>query len=213
MQTGSDLGYGATRENLRCNSDPNILTRKSPCEPNPGARPYPAGVADEAGPRRDDDARLQTSRHHHAVCSPQHPRWHRHWPQHAASSPPGVHPLPQRDRGAGPRGESDPCHRRQLCDPQAPKGAPMAGAASPLDGSTSPRPQHPGSTRSKASSPSSPASVSSAACSDLSVDLQFAVNCFVADTNADPKPFVWTADPKRVLAAVKRGKQTLKSVH
>jgi hypothetical protein len=24
---------------------------------------------------------------------------------------------------------------------------------------------------------------------------------------------VWTADPKRVLAAVKRGKQTLESVH
>src|SRR5208282_2112378 len=45
------------------------------------------------------------------------------------------------------------------------------------------------------------------------VDLQFAINRFVAETNADPKPFVWTADPKRVLAAVKRGKQTLESVH
>ena len=44
------------------------------------------------------------------------------------------------------------------------------------------------------------------------VDLQVAVNRFVAETNADLKPFVWTADPKRVLAAVKRGKQTLKSV-
>jgi transposase len=33
------------------------------------------------------------------------------------------------------------------------------------------------------------------------VDLQLAINRFVADTNADPKPFVWTADPKRVLAA------------
>ena len=42
-------------------------------------------------------------------------------------------------------------------------------------------------------------------------DLQVAINRFVADTNSDPKPFVWTADPKRVLAAVKRGKQTLKS--
>jgi hypothetical protein len=30
----------------------------------------------------------------------------------------------------------------------------------------------------------------------------------VAETNADPKPFVWTADPKRGLAAVKRGNQT-----
>ena len=45
------------------------------------------------------------------------------------------------------------------------------------------------------------------------VDLQLAINRFVAETNADPKPFVWTADPKRVLAAVKRGKQALESLH
>ena len=45
------------------------------------------------------------------------------------------------------------------------------------------------------------------------LDLQTAINRFVAETNADPKPFVWTADPKRVLAAVKRGKQMLESLH
>jgi hypothetical protein len=45
------------------------------------------------------------------------------------------------------------------------------------------------------------------------VDLQLAINRFVAETNADPQPFVWTADPKRVLAAVKRGKQVLESIH
>jgi hypothetical protein len=44
------------------------------------------------------------------------------------------------------------------------------------------------------------------------VDLQVAINRFVAETNADPKPFVCTADLKRVLA-VKRGKQTLESLH
>src|SRR5208282_963860 len=44
-------------------------------------------------------------------------------------------------------------------------------------------------------------------------DLQAAINHFVAETNFDPKPFVWTADPKRVLAAVKRGKETLESIH
>ena len=44
-------------------------------------------------------------------------------------------------------------------------------------------------------------------------DLKAAINRFVAQNNADPKPFVWTADPRRVLAAVKRGKQALKSVH
>ena len=45
------------------------------------------------------------------------------------------------------------------------------------------------------------------------VDLQVAINHFVAETKADPKPFLWTADPKRVLAAVKRGKQALESLH
>ena len=44
-------------------------------------------------------------------------------------------------------------------------------------------------------------------------DLKVAITRFVAESNSDPKPFVWTADPKRVLAAVKRGKQALESVH
>jgi transposase len=44
-------------------------------------------------------------------------------------------------------------------------------------------------------------------------ELKAAINRFVAETNADPKPFTWTADPRRVLAAVKRGKQALESVH
>ena len=45
------------------------------------------------------------------------------------------------------------------------------------------------------------------------LDLQVAINRFVAETNADPKPFVWITDPKRVLAAVKRGKQMLELIH
>ena len=65
----------------------------------------------------------------------------------------------------------------------------------------------------KASSPSSHASVSSAGLFQSVVDLKLAINRFVAETNADPKPFVWTANPKRVLAAVKRGKQVLESIH
>src|SRR4029453_14037426 len=44
-------------------------------------------------------------------------------------------------------------------------------------------------------------------------DLKAPINRFVAETNADPKPFVWTANPRRVLAAVKRGKQALESTH
>jgi len=45
------------------------------------------------------------------------------------------------------------------------------------------------------------------------VDLQAAINRFIAEANQNPKPFVWTADPDRVLAAVKRGKQALESLH
>jgi transposase len=45
------------------------------------------------------------------------------------------------------------------------------------------------------------------------VDLQAAINRFVEETNAHPKPFVWTADPNKIIAAVKRGHQVLDSVH
>jgi hypothetical protein len=44
-------------------------------------------------------------------------------------------------------------------------------------------------------------------------DLKDAINSLVAETSADPKPFLWTANPRRVLAAVKRGKRALESVH
>ena len=44
-------------------------------------------------------------------------------------------------------------------------------------------------------------------------ELKAAIDRFVAETNTDPKPFVWTASPKRILAAVKRGKETLESIH
>ena len=44
------------------------------------------------------------------------------------------------------------------------------------------------------------------------VDLQAAINRFVAETNAEPKPFLWTADPNRVIAAVRRGKLVIESL-
>ena len=44
-------------------------------------------------------------------------------------------------------------------------------------------------------------------------DLQTAINQFIAETNHDPKSFVWTADPDKIIAAVKRGQQMLDSIH
>jgi transposase len=45
------------------------------------------------------------------------------------------------------------------------------------------------------------------------VDLQAAINRFVAETSESPKPFTWTADPDKIIAAVKRGRQALESFH
>ncbi len=45
------------------------------------------------------------------------------------------------------------------------------------------------------------------------VDLQAAINRFVVETNKNPKPFTWTADPDKIIAAVKRGYQALDSIH
>ena len=45
------------------------------------------------------------------------------------------------------------------------------------------------------------------------VDLQSAINRFLEDTNDHPRPFNWTADPERIIAAVKRGHQALDSIH
>ena len=36
---------------------------------------------------------------------------------------------------------------------------------------------------------------------------------FVADHNQQPKPFVWTADPNKIIQAVRRGHQVLDSIH
>ena len=37
------------------------------------------------------------------------------------------------------------------------------------------------------------------------VDLQAAINRFIAETNANPGPFTWTAEQDKIIAAVKRG--------
>jgi transposase len=45
------------------------------------------------------------------------------------------------------------------------------------------------------------------------VDLQAAINRFIVQHNQHSKPFTWTADPNKIIAAVKRGHQALDSIH
>ena len=44
------------------------------------------------------------------------------------------------------------------------------------------------------------------------VDLQAAINRYVADQNTDRKPFRWKATPDKIIGAAARGHQTLDSI-
>jgi hypothetical protein len=45
------------------------------------------------------------------------------------------------------------------------------------------------------------------------VDPQAAINRFLAETNAEPKPFTWTADPDKSSPPSDKGHQALDSIH
>jgi len=45
------------------------------------------------------------------------------------------------------------------------------------------------------------------------VALQAAIKRFLAEANANPKPFCWTKHPDKIIAAVRRGHQALDSLH
>lgn len=44
-------------------------------------------------------------------------------------------------------------------------------------------------------------------------ELEIAIERFILEADAKPSPFVWSARPSRILAAVKRRKQALESIH
>lgn len=44
-------------------------------------------------------------------------------------------------------------------------------------------------------------------------ELKATIHRFLTETNARPKPFIWTKDPNKIIAAVKRGYQVLDSIH
>ena len=54
---------------------------------------------------------------------------------------------------------------------------------------------------------------SGACIKEINVDLQAAINRFLDETNDNPCPFAWTADPDKIVAAVRRGHQVLASIH
>ena len=45
------------------------------------------------------------------------------------------------------------------------------------------------------------------------VELQAAINRYLAEANENPSPFVWTAEPDGIIEKVRRGDQASRSVH
>jgi transposase len=45
------------------------------------------------------------------------------------------------------------------------------------------------------------------------IELQAAIKRFLTEANESPRPFVWTKDADKIIAAVKRGHQVLDSIH
>jgi hypothetical protein len=74
-------------------------------------------------------------------------------------------------------------------------------------------PPAPGPMRWKPSLPRLPAGDCSAASFARLVDLQAAINRYLGEHNRKPKPFIWTADPNRIIETVNRGHQAIASNH
>ncbi len=127
----------------------------------------------------------------------------RHRPLHAATSPRGVHPVPQRRRARRAGRHADRSRGRQLCHPQAPKvkawlerhprwtfhftptsGSWLNAVANFFSMLTRKRIRR-GSFHSI-------------------VDLQAAIKRYLAEHNAEPKPFVWKAFAASILAKLDR---------
>ena len=170
-------------------------------EPDSGARPHPARPAAQEGPRRHHDARLQTAWHDDAVRRAQHARRHGDRPQHAASSPSGVHPLPKRHRAKAPAGKTIHAIVDNYADTQTSKSAPMAGRH-PAGLSTSPQLLLMAQRRRGIFRKLTKRRLKRGVFRSV-VDLQAAINRFLKEHNQQSKPFTWTADPDKIIAAIK----------
>src|ERR1700760_792424 len=174
----------------------------------PSARTHTAGPAAGTEAPAHDDARLRQAWNGHVVRRAEpadRPTDHAH---RGPSHPCRMAAFSQADRppdAARPRPASD---RRQLRDPQTPQGASLAGQTSRFIMHFTP-------------TSSSWLNLVERFFADLTGDViragSFAsvdelvrdINAYLAQRNADPKPYVWRAEGAAILAKIKRARAAL----
>ena len=170
------------------------------------------GLPMKKGRAGHHDPRLRPERNDHAVRRPQCLGWQRHRPVHGAAPAPGAHPLPQPDRGHRASRQAGPRHPRQLRRPQAPQGPCLARSSPPLDLHFTPTSCSWANAVETFFATLTRRRLQRGVFPSL-VDPQAAINRYLDEHNRTSKPFVWTADPDRIIAKVHRGYQTLASDH
>jgi hypothetical protein len=111
--------------------------------------------------------------------------------------------VADRNRGQKPTGRAAP---------QALQGASLAGAASPLRLSLHPILGLLAQCGQRPVRQAQPALLKRGAFCSV-CDLQTAINHSLKKTNDDPKPFIWSADPGKIIAAVRGGYRAFDSMH
>jgi len=119
-------------------------------------------------------------------------------------------PLPQPGRSQGPGRQDHPRHRRQLRHHKHPKVRAWLARHPPMDPSTSRLASAIGSTPSRASSPNCTKRRLKRARVPIDRRSPGRHQPLPAETNSDPRPFTWTADPDKIIAAVRRRAPSVK---
>ena len=119
--------------------------------------------------------------------------------RHAAASAPGVHPLSECDRSGGPS-RQDPSTRSSTTtrSTNIPSSAP-GSTAIPASSSTSRRSRRSWLNAVEGFFAKLTKRRLKRGVSRSFADLQAAINRFLAETNRQPKPFKWVADPNAII--------------
>ena len=169
---------------------------------------HATGPADEEGPCSDDDARLQAQWHDDIVRGTRCEDRQGHRRVSAAPPRQGVHPFPEEDRPGRSQAPRRACDLRQLQDPQDPGGAGWLA-------------KHPRFKLHFTPTSSSWINLVERLFTEITrqqirrgvfksvAELEAAIETWLTERNAKPKPFKWTAKANIILEKNARARRAL----